>query len=204
MFQRKVGEGAADIDGKPGSSHGRRLTSWNEPGSHTESQPSGKSHKGTETLIARRWAQLSSQRRNCYSLFSIRLWLPGGLADAALAQPAHMIPAFICTAFFLIHGTTVLKLSRDFLLINTPIGSSVSFFAIPFSGYLSDRLGRKQVFIFGPAATGLFAFVYYALLDMALPALIVLTTLIAYFFHNLMFWISGSTDGRVLHSPPAV
>jgi hypothetical protein len=38
---------------------------------------------------------------------------------------------------------------------------------------------------------GCFAFIYYALLDPALPALIVLATLIAYFFHNLMF-VSGA------------
>ena len=35
--------------------------------------------------------------------------------------------------------------------------------------------------------TGLFAFAYYGLLDTAVPALILIATLIAYFFHDLMW-----------------
>ena len=35
--------------------------------------------------------------------------------------------------------------------------------------------------------TGLFAFAYYALLDTGVPGLILLATLIAYFFHDLMW-----------------
>ncbi len=103
----------------------------------------------------------------------------------ALAQPAHVVPFFVYTAFFLVYGTKVLGLSRDFLLFAMLVGSAISFFTIPFSGYLSDQFGRKQVYIFGAIGTGLFAFAYYALLDTALPGLIVLATLIAYFFHNL-------------------
>jgi MFS family permease len=34
----------------------------------------------------------------------------------------------------------------------------MSFFTMPLSGFLSDRLGRKRVHIFGAIATGLFAF----------------------------------------------
>jgi MFS family permease len=53
--------------------------------------------------------------------------------------------------------------------------------------FRQDRLGRKQVYIFGAVATGFFAFAYYALLDTAIPGLILLPTLVAYFFHDLMW-----------------
>jgi MFS family permease len=111
---------------------------------------------------------------------------PKEIILTALAQPAHMIPAFVYTAFFLTFGTKILGLSRDFALLVTLIGSSLSFFTVPFSGYLSDRFGRKQVYVVGALTTGLFAFAYYSLLDTGLPGLIVLATLIAYFLHNLM------------------
>jgi MFS family permease len=105
----------------------------------------------------------------------------------ALARMGQMAPAFVYSAFFFTYGMKVVGASRDFLLIVLLIGSFFSFFTIPFSGYLSDRLGRKQVYIFGAVATGLFAFGYYALFDTAMPGLIVLATLVAFFFHDLMW-----------------
>src|SRR5262249_25118084 len=66
-------------------------------------------------------------------------------------------------------------------------GDRMSLFTIPLSGFLSDRLGRKRVYIFGAIATGLFAFAYYAMLNTAIPALIILVTLLAFFFHDMMW-----------------
>jgi MFS family permease len=99
----------------------------------------------------------------------------------------QMASIFVYTAFFFTYGTKVVGASRDFLLVVLLIGSFMSFFTCPFSGYLSDRFGRRRVYIFGAAATGLFAFAYYALFDTAIPRLIVLATLIAFFFQDLMW-----------------
>ena len=105
----------------------------------------------------------------------------------ALARMGQMAPVYVYNAFVFTYGMKVVGASRDFLLIVLLIGSFFSFFTIPFSGYLSDRLGRQHVYIFGAAATGLFAFAYFAMLDTAMPGLIILATLIAFAFHDLMW-----------------
>jgi MFS family permease len=112
---------------------------------------------------------------------------PKEIALSALLRTGQMVPAFVYAAFFFTYGMQAIHVSRDFLLEVMLIASCFSFFTIPFSGYLSDRLGRKQVFLIGSVITGLFAFAYYALLDTAVPGLILLATLVAYFFHDLMW-----------------
>jgi MFS family permease len=109
------------------------------------------------------------------------------VALVALARMGQMVVAFVYAAFFFTYGMQKVGVSRDFLLVVMLVGSCSSFFTIPFSGYLSDRIGRKQIYIFGTVATAFFAFAYYALLDTAVPGLILLATLVAYFFHDLMW-----------------
>src|SRR5215813_399248 len=105
----------------------------------------------------------------------------------AFARTGQMAPIFIYIAFVFPYGLQVVHLSRDFILLVLLIGSFIQFFTTPFAGFLSDRLGRKRVYIFGAAATGLFTFVYYAMFNTAIPALVILATLIAFFFHDLMW-----------------
>ena len=112
---------------------------------------------------------------------------PKEIALTALARMGQMSTAYVYAAFFFTYGIKVVGASRDFLLPVLLIGSFFSFFTIPFSGWLSDRFGRKEVYIFGAAATGLFAFAYYALFDTAIPGLIVLAVLVGFFFHDLMW-----------------
>jgi MFS family permease len=112
---------------------------------------------------------------------------PKEIILVSLARMGQMVPAFVYAAFFFTYGMQVIHVSRDFLLGVMLTASLFSFFTIPFSGYLSDRIGRKQIYIFGAVATGLFAFAYYALLDTAVPGLIILATMVAYFFHDLMW-----------------
>jgi MFS family permease len=105
----------------------------------------------------------------------------------ALARMGQMTPIYVYIAFVFTYGIQVVHLSRDFLLVVLLIGSFMSFFTIPLSGFLSDRLGRKRVYIFGAAATGVFAFAYYAMFNTGIPGLVILASLVAFFFHDLMW-----------------
>jgi MFS family permease len=105
----------------------------------------------------------------------------------AFARMGQMVPIFVYTAFVFTYGLQVVHLSRDLILLALMIGSFMSFFTIPLWGSLSDRLGRKRVYIFGAIATGLFAFAYFAMFNTAIPALIIAATMLAFFFHDMMW-----------------
>jgi len=105
----------------------------------------------------------------------------------AFARMGQMAPVFVYTAFVFPYGLQVVHLSRDFILLVLLIGSFMQLFTVPLSGFLSDRVGRKRVYIFGAIATGLFAFAYYAMFNTAIPALIILATMLAFFFHDMMW-----------------
>jgi MFS family permease len=105
----------------------------------------------------------------------------------AFARMGQMAPVFVYAAFVFPYGLQVVHLSRDFILLVLLIGSFMQLFTVPLSGFLSDRLGRKRVYIFGAIATGLFAFPYFAMFNTAIPALTILATMLAFFFHDMMW-----------------
>ena len=83
--------------------------------------------------------------------------------------------------------------------------SVLSFFTIPFCGHLSDRIGRKRMYMIGAAVTGVFGFVYFALLDTAMPAWIFLAIVLSLVPHDMMYGpqaalIAESFTGRLRYS----
>jgi MFS family permease len=66
-------------------------------------------------------------------------------------------------------------------------GNLMSFVTIPLSGHLSDRFGRKRIYFIGAVATGIVAFVYFALLNAAEPIWIFLAIVLAFIPHDLMW-----------------
>jgi MFS family permease len=81
----------------------------------------------------------------------------------------------------------VLHASREFLLSALIAACGLAFFVIPFSGYLSDRIGRKRMYMIGAVATGIFGFVYFAMLNSLVPALMFLAVMLSFVPHGLIF-----------------
>jgi MFS family permease len=130
---------------------------------------------------------------------------PREIILTALCRMAEQAPFYLFTAFIFAYGTGVLHLHRDFLLMAVLAATMISFVSIPFFGYLSDRLGRKRVYMLGAALTGVYGFVYFALLDTRAPGLVVLAIVLSLVPHDMMYGpqaalIAESFPGRLRYS----
>jgi len=90
----------------------------------------------------------------------------------ALLRMPEQAPGYIVGAFIFTYGTTVLGMTRDFLLIGVIVQTILGFMWVTVAGRLSDYVGRKNMYIIGCVFMGIFGFVYFALLDTMIPSLI--------------------------------
>jgi MFS family permease len=112
---------------------------------------------------------------------------PRSIILSAFARMAEQAPAYIYLAFVFAYGTKVIHQDRDFLLICLICAGIVSLFTIPFAGHLSDRIGRKRMYMIGAVLTGLFGFAYFAMLNTAVPALILIAIVLSFVPHDLLY-----------------
>jgi MFS family permease len=112
---------------------------------------------------------------------------PRQIILAALARTAEQAPAYIYLAFVFAYGTQVLHAPRNFLLISLICAGVLSVVTIPLSGHLSDRFGRKRVYLIGALATGIFGFIYFAMLNSLVPALIFFGIVLSFVPHDILY-----------------
>jgi MFS family permease len=128
---------------------------------------------------------------------------------SAFARMAEQAPFYIFTAFVFAYGTGTLKVSRDFLLTAVLVASLVSFVSIPLAGHLSDRFGRKRVYIIGAIVTGIFGWLYFGMLDTLVPFWIFLAIVLSLIPHDIMYGpqaalIAESFTGRVRYTGASI
>src|SRR4029077_19755232 len=66
-------------------------------------------------------------------------------------------------------------------------GCLLSFVVTPLSGYLSDRIGRKRMYLFSAIGMGIFGFIYFAMLNSLVPALMFSGIVLSWMMHGLMY-----------------
>jgi metabolite-proton symporter len=130
---------------------------------------------------------------------------PKEILLSALARMAEQAPFYIFTAFIFSYGTGTLHVSRDFLLTAVLCASVLSFVSIPLFGHVSDQIGRRKMYMIGAAATGVFGFVYFAMLNTGSEAIIFLAVILSLVPHDMMYGpqaalIAESFTGRLRYS----
>jgi MFS family permease len=112
---------------------------------------------------------------------------PKEIILSALIRMAEQAPFYIFTAFVFAYGVGTLKMSRDFILTAVLVAACVSFVTIPLSGHISDRIGRKNMYIAGVVATGLFGFLYFGMVDTAIPSAVFIAIVLSLIPHDMMY-----------------
>jgi len=127
------------------------------------------------------------------------------ILQSAFLRLSEQAPFYIFTAYVFTYGQDVLKQSRNFVLYAVLAAAVLSFFSIPFFGYLSDRIGRKRVYMTGVAVMGVWGFIYFGLLDTKVAALMFLAIFLSLIPHDMQYGpqaslIAESFTGRLRYS----
>ena len=105
---------------------------------------------------------------------------PKQVLQAAGMRAAENGAFYIYSAFMLVYATQHVHISRDIPLNGIMIASALEFFFVPFYGWLTDRVGRRPVYMFGAVMTALLAFPLFWLFDTGSTPLIWLALLLVF------------------------
>ena len=88
----------------------------------------------------------------------------------------------ILNAFGISYITTQLGLSRSVALTGILIASGIGIFVVPILGALSDRIGRRPIYMAGTGFLVLFSFPFFLMLDSKVVIVIWLAIILGYVF----------------------
>ncbi len=95
---------------------------------------------------------------------------------------------YILTVFVLAYGEDELGMSKNTMLTGVIIAAAIGLVTVPLFGHLSDRVGRRPLYLAGAVVTTLWAFPLFALLGTESPVLIWLAIVVGVNLgHDLMY-----------------
>src|ERR1700735_257956 len=112
---------------------------------------------------------------------------PKEILLSALLRMSEQAPFYIFTAFVFAYTVGTLKMSRDLILMAVLVAACVSFITIPLSGHISDLIGRKKMYLIGAATTGVFGFLYFGMVDTAIPSAVFIAIVLSLIPHDMQY-----------------
>ncbi|MFD5827747.1 MFS transporter [Lentzea sp. NPDC060358] len=104
---------------------------------------------------------------------------------------------YVSIAGLLNYGTTSLKLDRNGLLTVVLLSSVAMLAVMPWSGYVSDRIGRRPLILVGGLGVAAWGFPYFGLVDTASLPLIFVAVVVGFVFQSLTYGPIASFLGEL-------
>ena len=113
---------------------------------------------------------------------------PKEIILSALLRMSEQMPFYIVTAFVLSYLTDANhRYSYNFVLLGTMVAAALELFFVPYFGHLSDKVNRLRIYQLGAAITGVWGFVYFALLDSGIAWLVFVAVCVALIPHAMQY-----------------
>src|SRR4029077_8336887 len=112
---------------------------------------------------------------------------PKEIILSAFLRLSEQAPFYIFTAFIFAYAVGTLHMSRDLILSAVMAAACVSFITLPLSGHISDRIGRRRMYLIGVVTMGLFGFVYFGMVDTAIPWAVFIAIVLSLVPHDIQY-----------------
>ena len=112
---------------------------------------------------------------------------PREIILSALVRLSEQAPFYIFVAFIFSYAVGTLHMSRNFILTAVMAAAVLSFVSIPLSGHISDLIGRRRMYLIGVVATGLFGFLYFGMVDTAIPSAVFIAIVLSLIPHDIQY-----------------
>ena len=109
---------------------------------------------------------------------------------------SEQMPFYLFTTFVLIYVVSRHGFSKTFVLNAVLVGAVCELVAIPLFSELSDRLGRKRVYLTGAVLTGLIAVPYFAVLTHGAAVAIVAVIVVSLIVHAMQYGPQAALIGE--------
>jgi metabolite-proton symporter len=100
---------------------------------------------------------------------------------------SEQMPFYLFTTFVLVYVVSRHEFTKTFVLKAVLAGAVCELVAIPLFSHLSDRFGRKRVYLTGSLLTGLIAYPYFAVLTHSGAGPIFLVIVVSLFLHAVQY-----------------
>jgi metabolite-proton symporter len=100
---------------------------------------------------------------------------------------SEQMPFYLFTTFVLTYVVSRHGFTKTFVLKAVLAGAVCELVVIPLFSHLSDRFGRKRIYLTGAILTGLIAYPYFAVLSHGGAVLIFAAVVVSLFIHGLQY-----------------